>query len=120
LRRFGTPGPAEHRADDLGNDVARLAHDHHVAGTDVLDPHLILVVQGGHRDGGATDEDRFQRPNGVARPVRPIDTSNAQQLRRALLGRELEGNGPAGAREVAPNWAWRARSSTLVTTPSIS
>ena len=35
----------QHRADDLGDDVAGLAHDHGVAGADVLGAHLVLVVQ---------------------------------------------------------------------------
>ena len=35
-------------------------------------------------------------PNGVARPVRPTDTVDVEELRGALLGRELEGDGPPG------------------------
>ena len=44
------PRTAEYRADDLGNDVTRLAHDHQVAGPHVLGLDLVLVVQGGHPD----------------------------------------------------------------------
>ena len=50
----GTPTACEplrpvgqHRADDLGDDVAGPAHDHRVARPHVLGPHLVLVVQGG-------------------------------------------------------------------------
>jgi hypothetical protein len=45
------PGPGafgQHRPDHLGDDVAGLAHDDGVAGTDVFGLDLILVVEGGH------------------------------------------------------------------------
>ena len=80
LRRFGAPGAAEHRADDLGNDVTRLAHDHQVAGPHVLDLHLVLVVQRGHSDRGASDEHRLELPEGrgpAGAPDRHHDVSAA-------------------------------------------
>ena len=53
---WGTPTAApvrvvagQHRPDDLGDDVAGPAHDHGVAGADVLERDLVLVVEGGLR-----------------------------------------------------------------------
>ena len=79
----------EHRPDDLGDDVAGLAHDHRVAGADVLDAHLVLVVQRGHaarcepptNTGSST-------ANGVVRPVRPTDT----WMSRSTVVRSSGGN----------------------------
>ena len=102
----------QHRADDLGDDVAGLAHDDGVAGAHVLGLHLVLVVQGGRRRRWS----RRRRParacaNGVARPVRPIDTWMSLSSGRALLGRELEGDRPAGRLggepELARGWPGR-------------
>ena len=55
LGPLGEDGP-----DDLGDDVARPPDDDEVAGTDVLRPHLVLVVQGGALDGHAADEHRVE------------------------------------------------------------
>ena len=96
LRRLGTPGPVEHRPHHLGDHVARLAHDDQVAGPDVLRRHLVLVVQRGQPTVEPPTKTGSSRANGVARPVRPIETSMSMQPGRALLGRELEGDGPAG------------------------
>ena len=49
---------AEHRADDLGDHVAGLAHDDGVSGTDVLQADLVLVVQAGEPDDRAGDAAR--------------------------------------------------------------
>ena len=52
--------PAQHRADDLGDDVAGLAHDDRVARAHVLGRDLVLVVEGGQADGRAADEHRLE------------------------------------------------------------
>ena len=50
----------QHRPDDLGDDVAGLAHDDRVAGPHVLEPHLVLVVQRGEADRRPADEHRLE------------------------------------------------------------
>ena len=50
----------EHRTDDLGDDVAGLAHDDGVADAHVLARHLVLVVQRREPDGGTADEHRLE------------------------------------------------------------
>ena len=84
----------QHRADDLGDDVAGLAHDDGVAGTHVLGRDLVLVVERGHADGGAADEHRLEHgerrgPTGAADRHHDV-----REQRGALLGRELVGDGP--------------------------
>ena len=87
----------EHGADDLGDHVARLAHDDGVARPHVLGRDLVLVVQGGQADGRARRR-RRARAGRTAWPSRcaRCDTMMSVQQGRALLGRELEGDGPAG------------------------
>ena len=100
-RRWGTSTggglrawPPRHRAHHLGDHVAGLAHHHRVAGPHVLGPHLVLVVEGGQRHGGAADEDRLQHGErgGLAGPT----DRDRDVLQRGgpLLGRELVGDGP--------------------------
>ena len=50
----------QHRSHDFGDHVAGLADHHRVAGAHVFHRHLVLVVQGGHANGGATDEHRLE------------------------------------------------------------
>ncbi len=57
---------------------------------------------------------------GVARPVRPMETWMAMSLVVRSSGGNLKAMAHLGAREVAPRTSCSARSSTLVTTPSIS
>ncbi len=57
----------DHRADDLGDHVARLAHDHGVADPHVLARDLVLVVQGREPDGGAADEHRLEHRERASR-----------------------------------------------------
>ena len=93
FERFGPVG--QHRADDLGDHVAGLAHDDRVARPHVLGPHLVLVVQRGQADGGAADEHRLEQGErrGLAGAAdRHVDV---EQLGGALLGRELVGDRPA-------------------------
>ena len=67
--RSGKHGPA-----DLGDDVPGPAHHHGVPGPHVLDPHLVLVVQGGQTTLAPPTTTGSSMANGVALPVRPIDT----------------------------------------------
>ena len=86
----------EHRADHLGDDVARLAHDDGVARAHVLVADLVLVVQRGQADGGAAHEDRLEhRERGGLAGAADGDLDVTQD-RGALLGRQLERDGPAG------------------------
>ncbi len=83
------------RPDHLGDDVAGLAHHHRVARAHVLQPDLILVVQGGEGDGRAAHEHRPQpgERRGLAGAAdRDLD---GHQFGRALLGRELVGDRPS-------------------------
>ena len=57
---------------------------------------------------------------GVARPVRPMETWIAMSLVVRSSGGNLKAMAHRGALDVAPRTACSARSSTLVTTPSIS
>ena len=57
--------------------------------------HLVLVVQGGHADGGAADEDRVEHRERRRPPGAPDRHLDVAQQGRALLGRELVGDRPA-------------------------
>jgi hypothetical protein len=110
---------AEHRSHHLGDHVAGLAHHHRVAGPHVLGPHLVLVVEGGQRHGGAPHEHRLQHGEGGGLAGAADGDGDAEQ-RGALLGGELVGDGPPGRPRRGAELALEARSSTLITTPSIS
>ncbi len=72
LPRGKPVGPlGQHGAEHLGDDVTRLANDDGVAGPDVLQSHLILVVQRGHLDRAPADEDRLQHGEGRRPPGTP-------------------------------------------------
>ena len=94
--RLGAVGAqAEDRADHLGDHVAGLAHDDRVAGPHVLQADLVLVVQRRDADRGATDEHRIEHGEGRG-PTGATDRHlDVAQQRGALLGRELERDGPA-------------------------
>ncbi len=65
----------DHRADDLGDHVAGLVHDHRVADPHVLARDLVLVVQRRQPDRRAADEDRLEHARTEWRdPVRPMLT----------------------------------------------
>ena len=85
----------QHRPDDLGDDVARLAHDDGVAGAHVLGLHLVLVVQRGQPDGRAADEHRLEHGERRGLPGAADRHHDVLEQRGALLGRELVGDGPA-------------------------
>ena len=58
--------------------------------------------------------------NGVARPVRPIETEMSSRRVVRSSGGNLKAMAQRGAREVAPSRSCSPRSSTFTTTPSIS
>ena len=91
--RFGPLG--QHRADDLGDHVAGLAHDDGVAGAHVLGLHLVLVVQRRQPDGRAADEHRLEHGERRGLPGAADRHHDVVQHRGALLGRELVGDRPA-------------------------
>ena len=85
-----------HRGDDLGDDVAGLADDDRVALPHVLAGHLLLVVQRGPGDGRPAHEDRGELGEGGG-AAGPADADeDPLEDGGLLLGRELEGDGPAG------------------------
>ena len=59
-RRASARAPLRHHAHDLGNHVARAAHDHGVADPHVLARELVHVVQRRVADRDAADEHRLQ------------------------------------------------------------
>ena len=86
----------EHGADDLGDHVARLAHGDGVPRPDVLGRHLVLVVEGRQADGRAPDEDGLEQGERRRLPGPPDGHHDVLEQGGAFLGRELEGDGPAG------------------------
>ena len=85
----------EHRAHDLGDHIAGLAHDHGVALAHVFARDLVLVVQRGETDGRSADEHRLELRERRG-PAGAADAhEDAAQQRRLLLGRELERDRPA-------------------------
>ena len=89
---FGTQ--AEHRTDDLGDHVARLAQDHCVAGSHVLALDLVGVVQRGHLDGGPGHERRLHpAERGHPAGATGVDL-DGEELGVDLLGWVLEGDRP--------------------------
>ena len=88
--RLASTGP-----DDLGDDVAGLAHDHGVADAHVFARDLVLVVQRGEPDGGAADEHRLELRERRGAPGAPDAHHDVAQHGGLLLGRELERDRPA-------------------------
>ncbi len=93
---FLARAPGRDRRDHLRDDVARATYDDVVAFADVLAAHVVLVVQGGVRDGDTTDIHRLQVGDGREHARAPDVHVNVAEARRALVGRELPGDGPAG------------------------
>ncbi len=111
---------SEHGPHHLRDHVSGLAHDDRVPGPHVFEGHLVLVVEGGERHGGAADEHRLEDCE-WRRLAGPADgDGDVEQRGGPFLGRELVGDGPTGAWAVAPSRRWIDRSSTFSTTPSIS
>ena len=82
-------------ADDLGDHVARAAHDHGVADVHVLAPHLVLVVQRRVGDGDAADEHRRESRDRRDRAGAPDLDVDAEHFGRHLLGGKLVRDRPA-------------------------
>ena len=87
---------AHDRRDHLGDDIARALDDDRVADADVLAVDVLLVVERRHLDARPADDDRLEHGEGVERARAAHVDGDVEELRRALLGRELEGDGPAG------------------------
>ena len=93
--RSPAPGPSvQGRTDDLGDDVAGLAHDDGVPRADILQAHLVLVVQRRHRHGGPTDEHRLEHREGRRATGATDRHHDVLEERRPLLRGELEGDRP--------------------------
>ena len=56
---------AQHRPDDLRDDLAGALDDHGVADADVLAPDVVLVVQRRQLHRGVRDDDRLEHGEGV-------------------------------------------------------
>ena len=89
-RTFG-----ENRSDHLRNDLARAMHKHRVADAYVLTPDVVLVVQGGLRDGHAADLDRLEHGEWIeAASTSNVDFDGPEDG-GGLHRRKFEGDGPA-------------------------
>ena len=87
---------AEHRAYDLGYHVAGLAHDDGVAGPDVFQPDLVLVVKARQAHDRAGDTHGYQLRERCRSPGPADRDEDVVEASRLLLGRELVGDGPTG------------------------
>ena len=95
-RQDGAPAPGRPPRDD----VAGLAHDHRVAGADVLRRDLVLVVEGGR----ARRWSHWTKTSSALRTAWPCRCARSRPGCRAgwcALGRELVGDGPPGALDVS-------------------
>jgi hypothetical protein len=94
-----------HWAEHLGNYVADLAQDHHVAYERVLALELVRVVQGGPVHRGAAHLDGFHHCGRVTWPVRPTFTWMSSSLVVTSSGGYLNAMAlpgrPAGRAELA-------------------
>ena len=118
LQPFGPQ--REHRADDLGDDVARLADDDGVARADVLGRTWSSLWSVASPTVDPPTNTGSSTANGVALPVRPIDTWMSLRTVVRSSGGNLKAIAHRGAFDVTPSACCRARSSTFTTTPSIS
>jgi hypothetical protein len=117
---LGAVAGLDDRPDDLGDDVAGLAQDHHVTDEHAFAPNLLRVVQRGHAHGRPDTSTGSITPYGVTRPVRPTLTRMSRSLVLTSSGGYLNAIAHRGARLVVPSRRCSATSSTLTTTPSIS
>ena len=89
-------GPSRfNRPDHLGDDIPGATDHHLVADPYILAMYLVLVVEGGHADVGATNEDRLEdRERG--RPTGPPNVDlDVVEPRDLLFRRELVRDRPA-------------------------
>src|SRR5690606_16877189 len=96
-RPLGTGALALDDPDHLRDDVARLLDHHRVADADVLLAAVIFVVQGGPGGRRPGDPHRIQDGHGRDGPRAAHVDHDVPHHRRHLFGRELVGDGPAGA-----------------------
>ncbi len=95
---------AEHWPHDFGNHVAGLAHHHCVTWAHIFELHLFSVVQRGHATRCFRPPPRARSTaNGVARPVRPIDTLMSRNRVVRSSGGNLTAIAQRGALEVDPS-----------------
>lgn len=96
---LGAVAQVDDGAEDLGDDLARLADDHGVADEDALGLDHVLVVEGGELDLGTGHFDRLDLGvRGDAAGASDAD-ADVDQLGVDLFGGVLPGDGPArGAR----------------------
>ncbi len=84
-----------HGTDHVRDHLPGALDQHPVADADVLLGDVVEIVQGGVLDDDAADFDRFER-GARCQHTRPPDLDlDAEQFRRHLPCRELEGDGPA-------------------------
>ncbi|CAB4804415.1 unannotated protein [freshwater metagenome] len=86
----------KHWPHDLGDDIARLAHDDRVTRAHIFDSHLIFVMQRGHANRGPADKHWLEHCERGGPAGAPNGHHDVAQDRGALFGRELERDGPAG------------------------
>ena len=84
-----------HRAEHLGDDVARLADDHPVADQHALAAHLVGVVQGGQRHRRARRPHRLHERERRDAAGAPDVHPDVEELRGGLLRRVLVRDRPA-------------------------
>ena len=76
------------------NRVRGVGRGDDVAGSHVLEGHLVLVVEGGEGHGRPPNEDRFEHRIGSRSPCATDRHLDVRQRGGALLGRELAGQCP--------------------------
>ena len=82
------------RADDLGDNVPRLADEYPVADADAARGDVVLVVQRRLRDGAARDAHRLEQRLGREHAGAADLHDDVQQRRLDRFGRVFEGDGP--------------------------
>ena len=93
---LGAVAGLDHRGDDLGDDVARLAQHDRVPDEHPLAGDLGGVVEGGAGHRGAGHQDRLHDPEGRHPAGAPHLDVDVQQTGVDLLGRVLVGGRPPG------------------------
>ncbi len=109
------------RLDDLRDDVAALLDEHHVARGGcpcARSPARCAASQA--RSWSPASRTGSSTANGVTAPVRPTLTSMASSRVVACCAGNLKAIAQRGNFSVAPSRSRAARSSTLMTTPSVS
>ena len=93
---YGTVfSPCSDNADDLGDDVARLAHLHGIPDAHIQRSDNIAVMQAGTGNTGPGQENRVKHCGGRQNSGAADRDFDIPDHRFLDLGRILEGNGPA-------------------------